>query len=156
MEDTGEDILRQRPSVVTTFFRRIGQVNKFVFCLLISKRSLKINKMGSYYNLYYVPIINLQTYQIWLDKWTPHTVSRWAFTIALVVAFLLRIVLKQVCSSFFLFLNILVVSETIGWFHAIHFRSLDWICIYHLGVLRKDCLATGQIPCARTILLLTP
>jgi hypothetical protein len=25
MEDTGEDILRQRPSVVTTFFRRIGQ-----------------------------------------------------------------------------------------------------------------------------------
>ena len=70
--------------------------------------------MGSYYNLYYVPTINLQTYQIWLDKWTPHTVSRWAFTIALVVAFLLRIVLKQVCSSFFLFLNILVVSETIG------------------------------------------
>jgi len=25
MEDTGEDILRQRPSVVTTFFKRIGQ-----------------------------------------------------------------------------------------------------------------------------------
>jgi len=61
MEDTGEDILRQRPSVVTTFFKRIGQ-----------------------------------TYQIWLDKWTPHTVSRWIFTVALIVAFLLRIVLKQV------------------------------------------------------------
>jgi len=60
MEDTGEDILRQRPSVVTTFFKRIGQ-----------------------------------TYQIWLDKWTPHTVSRWIFTVALIVAFLLRIVFKQ-------------------------------------------------------------
>merc|ERR1719323_2820952 len=60
MEDTGEDILRQRPSVVTTFFKRIGQ-----------------------------------TYQLMLDRWTPHTVSRWIFTIALIVAFLLRIVFKQ-------------------------------------------------------------
>ena len=31
MEDTGEDILRQRPSVVTTFFKRIGQVSNFFF-----------------------------------------------------------------------------------------------------------------------------
>jgi hypothetical protein len=28
MEDTGEDILRAKPSPVTTFFRRIGQVGK--------------------------------------------------------------------------------------------------------------------------------
>ena len=39
---------------------------------------------------------SLQTYQIWLDRWTPHATSRWIFTIALVAGFLLRIVLKQV------------------------------------------------------------
>lgn len=60
MEDTGEDILRQKPSLVSTFFKRVGQ-----------------------------------TYQIWLDKWTPHTLSRWVFTVSLVVAFMLRVVLKQ-------------------------------------------------------------
>ena len=37
-----------------------------------------------------------QTYQIWLDKWTPHTASRWIFTVVLIVVFMLRIVLKQV------------------------------------------------------------
>ena len=26
MEDTGEDVLRQKPNVVVTFFRRLGQV----------------------------------------------------------------------------------------------------------------------------------
>jgi len=60
MEDTGEDVLRQKPSFVSTFFKRIGQ-----------------------------------TYQIWLDKWTPHTASRWIFTVVLIVVFMLRIVLKQ-------------------------------------------------------------
>jgi len=61
MEDTGEDVLRQKPSVVATFFKRISQ-----------------------------------TYQIWLDRWTPHTTSRWVFTVVLIVLFVLRIVLKQV------------------------------------------------------------
>jgi len=60
MEDTGEDVLRQKPSVVATFFKRISQ-----------------------------------TYQIWLDRWTPHTTSRWVFTVVLIVLFVLRIVLKQ-------------------------------------------------------------
>jgi len=60
MEDTGEDVLRQRPSVVATFFKRIGQ-----------------------------------TYQIWLDKWTPHAASRWIFTVVLILLFMLRIVFKQ-------------------------------------------------------------
>merc|ERR1719499_1785693 len=30
-----------------------------------------------------------------LDRWTPHTTSRWAFTVVLIVLFVLRIVLKQ-------------------------------------------------------------
>ena len=29
MEDTGEDVLRQKPSVVATFFKRISQVQLF-------------------------------------------------------------------------------------------------------------------------------
>ena len=57
------------------------------------RRSLDIEHKPFVYNI-------LQTYQIWLDKWTPHTTSRWAFTIAVIVAFLLRIVLKQVCDTF--------------------------------------------------------
>lgn len=40
------------------------------------------------------PIV--QTYQLWLDRWTPHTASRWIFTFLLIVAFMLRILLKQV------------------------------------------------------------
>lgn len=60
MEDTGEDVLRQKPSVVATFFKRISQ-----------------------------------TYQIWLDRWTPHTTSRWVFTVVLIILFVLRIVFKQ-------------------------------------------------------------
>jgi len=60
MEDTGEDILRPKPSFVSTFFKRIGQ-----------------------------------TYQVWLDRWTPHTISRWVFTVLLLAAFMLRIVLKK-------------------------------------------------------------
>lgn len=34
-------------------------------------------------------------YQHYLDKWTPHTASRWVFTFALLVGFVLRIVMKQ-------------------------------------------------------------
>jgi hypothetical protein len=60
MEDAGEDILRAKPSPITTFFKRVGQ-----------------------------------TYQIWLDRWTPHTASRWVFTVVLVCGFILRVVLKQ-------------------------------------------------------------
>lgn len=60
MEDTGEDILRQKPGIVSSFFKRLGQ-----------------------------------TYQIWLDRWTPHSTSRWVFTVVLVAAFMLRIILKQ-------------------------------------------------------------
>ncbi len=37
-----------------------------------------------------------QTYQLWLDRWTPHTASRWVFTVVLIIGFMLRIVLKQV------------------------------------------------------------
>ena len=94
MEDTGEDILRQRPSVVTTFFKRIGQVSNFFFDNSDQLRNHKIKIRKLTYPIF--PLIILQTYQIWLDKWTPHTVSRWIFTVALIVAFLLRIVLKQV------------------------------------------------------------
>jgi hypothetical protein len=61
MEATaGEDVLRSRPSFVTTLFRRAGQ-----------------------------------TYQVWLDRWTPHATSRWTTTVLLIAAFLLRIVFKQ-------------------------------------------------------------
>ena len=31
MEDTGEDVLRQRPNMVVTFFQRLGQVTYFLF-----------------------------------------------------------------------------------------------------------------------------
>jgi len=60
MEDTGEDVLRQRPNMVVTFFQRLGQ-----------------------------------TYQMMLDKWTPYTTSRWAFTVLLVLAFTARILIVQ-------------------------------------------------------------
>jgi hypothetical protein len=60
MEDTGEDVLRQRPSIVMSFFRRIGQ-----------------------------------TYQLILDKWTPHTATRWVATVLLMVAFGIRIFVAQ-------------------------------------------------------------
>ena len=44
MEDTGEDILRQRPSVVTTFFKRIGQVrNNQMYIFKTKYRPLKEN-----------------------------------------------------------------------------------------------------------------
>ena len=32
-----------------------------------------------------------------LDKWTPYTTSRWAFTVLLVLAFTARILIVQVC-----------------------------------------------------------
>lgn len=34
-------------------------------------------------------------YQHYLDKWTPHTASRWVFTMVLIAGFLLRIMLRQ-------------------------------------------------------------
>ena len=43
MEDTGEDILRQRPSVVTTFFKRIGQVRNNQMYIFKIKILLKEN-----------------------------------------------------------------------------------------------------------------
>jgi len=60
MEDTGEDLLRQKPNIVSSLFKRLGQ-----------------------------------TYQLWLDRWTPHATSRWIFTVALIAAFMLRIVFAQ-------------------------------------------------------------
>ncbi|XP_014234246.1 protein RER1 isoform X2 [Trichogramma pretiosum] len=36
-----------------------------------------------------------QTYQGWLDSWTPHTTSRWVVAFFLVITFVLRIVLSQ-------------------------------------------------------------
>ncbi|XP_023327727.1 protein RER1 isoform X1 [Eurytemora carolleeae] len=60
MEDAGEDVLRQRPSMVLTFFKRLGQ-----------------------------------TYQLMLDRWTPYTMSRWATTVFLILAFIGRIIIAQ-------------------------------------------------------------
>jgi len=60
MEDTGEDVLRQKPSVVMTFFKRLGQ-----------------------------------TYQLMLDRWTPHAAARWIFTVVLIIGFCLRILFAQ-------------------------------------------------------------
>ena len=40
--------------------------------------------------------LSFQTFQIWLDRWTPHTMSRWVFTVVLVCLFGLRIFMKQV------------------------------------------------------------
>lgn len=34
-------------------------------------------------------------YQHYLDKWTPHTASRWVFTMVLIAGFMLRIMLRQ-------------------------------------------------------------
>lgn len=34
-------------------------------------------------------------YQHYLDKWTPHTASRWIFTLVLIAGFMLRITLRQ-------------------------------------------------------------
>ena len=40
MEDTGEDVLRQKPSVVSTFFKRLGQVsNSNNFILVDTKQT---------------------------------------------------------------------------------------------------------------------
>ncbi|XP_037075065.1 protein RER1-like [Pollicipes pollicipes] len=36
-----------------------------------------------------------QTYQLLLDRWTPHTIARWVFTVVLLVSFGVRIVLAQ-------------------------------------------------------------
>jgi hypothetical protein len=60
MEASGDDLLRAKPSAVSTAFKRIGQ-----------------------------------TYQLWLDRWTPHGASRWVFTVVLVLGFLLRVVLLK-------------------------------------------------------------
>jgi len=60
MEDTGEDVLRQRPSVIMMFFRRVGQ-----------------------------------TYQLMLDRWTPHAAARWIGTVLLIIGFCARIVFAQ-------------------------------------------------------------
>ena len=82
MEDTGEDVLRQRPSIVMSFFRRIGQVSHF-----------------HHHYLHHTPsslIPLLQTYQLILDKWTPHTATRWVATVLLMVAFGIRIFVAQV------------------------------------------------------------
>ena len=77
MEDAGEDVLRQKPSMVVTFFKRIGQVR------------LKVV-------LDFPCNFNLQTYQLMLDRWTPYTTSRWVFTVVLCIAFMARILLAQV------------------------------------------------------------
>ncbi len=38
MEDTGEDVLRSRPNVVTTFFKRLGHVSlNFQQYILVAK-----------------------------------------------------------------------------------------------------------------------
>ena len=43
------------------------------------------------------PLISLsQTYQLILDKWTPHTATRWVATVLLMVAFGIRIFVAQV------------------------------------------------------------
>ena len=36
MEDAGEDVLRHKPNIVTTFFKRLGQVK--IYKYLIFKR----------------------------------------------------------------------------------------------------------------------
>nr|CAG4645881.1 EOG090X0FVI [Lynceus sp. MCZ IZ 141354] len=36
-----------------------------------------------------------QTYQLYLDKWTPHPVSRWVFTFLLITAFMARVFFTQ-------------------------------------------------------------
>jgi len=36
-----------------------------------------------------------QSYQAFLDRWTPHTTARWVFTVVLLLAFCLRIILAQ-------------------------------------------------------------
>nr|CAG4641281.1 EOG090X0FVI [Eulimnadia texana] len=36
-----------------------------------------------------------QYYQAFLDKWTPHTVSRWVFTFVLITLFIARVILSQ-------------------------------------------------------------
>ena len=54
MEDTGEDILRQRPSVVTTFFKRIGQVrNNQIYMFKISEIKRKCHAPYISLTLYY-------------------------------------------------------------------------------------------------------
>ena len=39
MEDTGEDVLRQRPNMLVTFFQRLGQV--IIIYLVYNKLTLK-------------------------------------------------------------------------------------------------------------------
>lgn len=49
MEDTGEDVLRQKPSVVATFFKRIGQVNKCLNYHSADQKSLKIDEFWIFF-----------------------------------------------------------------------------------------------------------
>jgi len=60
MEDIGEDVLRQRPSIIMVFFRRLGQ-----------------------------------TYQLLLDRCTPHAAVRWIATVLLILGFMARILIAQ-------------------------------------------------------------
>ena len=48
MEDTGEDVLRAKPSAVTTFFKRLGQVrekNMSITCILNLKSDVIVTKL---------------------------------------------------------------------------------------------------------------
>ena len=64
----GEIVLRQKSSVMTKFFKRI--------------------KYDSWPHLF--PCL-------WSDQWIPHMTSRWVFTVALIISFVFRIIIKQVC-----------------------------------------------------------
>jgi len=38
MEDTGEDLLRQKPNIVSSLFKRLGQVRNLLFVLVLQGR----------------------------------------------------------------------------------------------------------------------
>lgn len=74
-----------------------------------------------------------QTFQIWLDRWTPHTASRWTFTVVLVVGFLIRIVITQVSeSSIWLFLVFQMYQKALD--ESTQFTRGRWIAFVALNV----------------------
>ena len=79
MEDAGEDVLRQRPNMVVTFFKRLGQV-----------------RILDWFRVLVIILPCIKTYQLMLDRWTPFTTSRWVATVILICAFMARILIAQV------------------------------------------------------------
>ena len=57
-------------------------------------------ELARYRQIFFILIqlqVNFQTYQLMLDRSTPFTAGRWIFTVVLIIAFMARVLIAQVC-----------------------------------------------------------